>query len=120
MTMTKFFKILAIVFAVLFAWAAYVQHNDPDAIRWYAIYGMAALASLLFALNQLKLSWALFLFVFYLGFAIYTWPETFEGVTIGEGDIVNIERGREALGLLVASLVMAVFGTRIWMGSKTS
>ena len=120
MTMTKFFKILAIVFAVLFAWAAYVQHNDPDAMRWYAIYGMASLASILFALNQLKFVWALFLSGFYIGFAIYSWPAKFEGVTIGEGDIVNIERGREALGLLVASLVMAVYGIRIWMSRRAS
>ncbi len=118
--MNIFFKILGIVFAVLFAWAAYVQNNDPDAMRWYAIYGMAALASLLFALNQLKLMWAVFLFIFYLGFAIYSWPQKFEGVTIGEGDIVNIERGREALGLLVAALMMAIYGLRIWKRSKTS
>jgi len=118
--MNTFFKILGIVFAILFTWAAYVQNNDPDAMRWYAIYGMAALASLLFALNQLKLMWAVFLFLFYLGFAIFNWPDKFEGVTIGQGDIVNIERGREALGLLVAALMMAIYGLRIWKVSKTS
>jgi hypothetical protein len=118
--MNNFLKILGVVFAILFAWAAYVQNNDPDAMRWYAIYGMAALASLLFALNQLKLTWAVFLCVFYLGFAIYSWPEKFEGVTIGEGDIVNIERGREALGLLVAAVVMAIYSLRIWKTQKTS
>ena len=86
-----------------------VQYNDPDALRWYAIYGMAALASLLFGLGRLKPLWAVVLAVFYLGLTIYTWPEKFEGVTIGEGDIVNIERGREALGLLIAAVMMALY-----------
>lgn len=107
--MNKFLKILAFIFAALFVYAAIVQYNDPDAMKWYAIYGTAALASLLFALGKLRLLWAIVLAVFYLGFTWYTWPEKFEGVTIGEGDIVNIERGREALGLLIAGVMMIVY-----------
>ncbi|GMN08201.1 hypothetical protein MTsPCn5_35900 [Croceitalea sp. MTPC5] len=107
--MNKFLKILAFVFMALFSYAAVVQHNDPDAVKWYAIYGMAAFASLLFALGNLRLFWALLLAIFYFGLAIYTWPEKFEGVTIGEGDIVNIERGREALGLLIAGIAMSIY-----------
>lgn len=107
--MTKFFKIFAFVFAALFIYAAAVQYNDPDATKWYAIYGMAALASLLFAFGQLRTLWAIVLMIFYIGFAIYSWPEKFEGVTIGEGDIVNIEKGREALGMLISGVVMAVY-----------
>ncbi len=107
--MNKFLKILAFVFMALFSYAAVVQHNDPDAVRWYAIYGMAAFASLLFALGNLRFFWASLLAVFYFGFAIYTWPDKFEGVTIGEGDIVNIERGREALGLLIAGIAMSIY-----------
>lgn len=107
--MNKFLKILAFIFFALFIYAAVVQYNDPDAVKWYAIYGMAALASILFAFNQLRLTWAIVLSGFYIGLTIYTWPEKFEGVTIGEGDIVNIERGREALGLLIAGVVMAIY-----------
>ena len=102
-------KITAILFTGLFTYAAVVQYNDPDATKWYFIYGLAALASLLFALNKLKSYWAIVLFVFYLVFAIYTWPVKFEGVAIGEGDIVNIERGREALGLGIASVLMGIY-----------
>ncbi|NQZ45022.1 MAG: hypothetical protein HRT65_11970 [Flavobacteriaceae bacterium] len=114
--MNNFFKILGFVFTALFIYAAAVQYNDPDAYRWYVIYGMAALASLLFALNRMKLLWALFLFGFYLGMGIYNWPEKFEGFTIGEGDIVNIERGREAFGVLIAALLMGIYAVRIWKG----
>lgn len=107
--MNKFLRILAFVFAALFLYAAVVQYNDPDAIKWYAIYGTAALASLLFGFGKLRLMWAVILAIFYLGLTFYTWPEKFEGVTIGEGDIVNIERGREALGLLIAGIMMVLY-----------
>ena len=107
--MNKFLKILAFIFTAMFVYAAVVQYNDPDANKWYAIYGMAAFASLLFGLGKLRLMWSVVLAVFYLGFSFYTWPEKFEGVTIGEGDIVNIERGREALGLLIAGIMMAIY-----------
>lgn len=107
--MNKFLKIFAFVFAVLFIYAAAVQYNDPDATKWYAIYGMAALASVLFAFGQLRTLWAIILMTFYIGFAMYSWPEKFEGVTIGKGDIVNIEQGREALGMLISGLVMAIY-----------
>lgn len=107
--MKKFLKILAFIFAALFIYAAAVQYNDPDATKWYAIYGMAAFASILFGLGRLPLRWSIILAIFYLVFTAYTWPEKFEGVTIGEGDIVNIERGREALGLLIAGIMMALF-----------
>ncbi len=107
--MNNFLKILGFVLAVLFIWAAAVQYNDPDAFRWYVLYGVAALASILFALKQLKFFWALILFGFYIGFGIYNWPQQFEGVTIGEGDIVNIEKGREALGMIFAGVVMLFY-----------
>ncbi|AKA33988.1 transmembrane 220 family protein [Flagellimonas lutaonensis] len=111
--MNKIFKVLGVVFAALFIWAAVVQHNDPDSTRWYIIYGMAAFASLLFASENLRFMWAVILFLFYAGFTIYSWPEKFEGVTIGEGDIMNIERGREALGMAITALIMLLYAFRI-------
>lgn len=111
--MQTFFKLLSVVFAILFLWAAYVQYNDPDALLWYMVYGLAALASLLFYLKKLNFMVALILFVGYLIGAYVVWPIKFEGVSIGEGDITNIERGREALGLLIMSGVMLVYVLRI-------
>lgn len=111
--MKLFFKVFGFIFALLFAWAAFLQNNDGDAFQWYLVYGVAALASLLFALDRLKLLWALLLFGFYLVFSIVNWPETFEGVTIGEGDIVNVERGREALGMCITAGVMLVYALRL-------
>ncbi|MEM9000065.1 MAG: transmembrane 220 family protein [Bacteroidota bacterium] len=113
------FKTISLVFALFFVWAAVVQHNDQDAMQWYAIYGMAALASVLFALGRLKLLWAILLCVFYMVFAIYSWPKKFEGVSIGEGNIVNIERGREALGLIIAGILMLVYAIGIKFSKKS-
>ncbi len=107
------FKILALVFALLFIWAAYVQQNDPDALLWYAIYGVAALTSILFALGRLNFMTSAVLCVVYLVGTFLLWPDKFEGFTIGEGDIVNIERGREACGLLIVSVVLLIFALRI-------
>jgi len=117
--MKTFFKILGIVFAALFIYAVVVQYNDPDALMWYAIYGIAALASILFFMERLNLLSAVVLTIAYLIGVFVIWPEQFEGVTIGEGDIVNIERGREALGLLIVGVVMAVYAFRIRFVGKS-
>ena len=117
--MKSLFKILSLVFTILFIYAAVVQYNDPDAILWYAIYGIAAIASLLFFLGKMNYTMAALLCILYLVVTLWNWPAQFEGVTIGEGDIVNIEKGREALGTLIASLIMLLFALRIRFGNKS-
>jgi hypothetical protein len=52
------------------------------------------------------------LFIGYGIGAYLFWPDTFEGVTIGEGEINNIEHARESLGLLILAIVMLIFGFR--------
>ncbi len=111
--MKSFIRILPLLFTVLFVWGAYVQYNDPDALSWIAIYVVAALASLLFYLNKLPFLVALVLGIVYLILAISSWPDQFEGVTIGQGDIVNIERGREALGVLILSVVLFAYAIEL-------
>ncbi|MFK5973552.1 MAG: transmembrane 220 family protein [Flavobacteriaceae bacterium] len=103
------FNVLAAVFLVLFLYAVYVQNNDPDAMLWYLMYGVAAVASILFLIDKLPFAVAVALFVGYLVGVFMVWPEQFEGVSIGAGDITNIERGREALGLLIVAGVMLVY-----------
>ncbi len=117
--MKSLFKILSLVFTIMFIYAAVVQYNDPDAIMWYAIYGVAALASILFFLGKMNYNLAALLCILFLIGSLWNWPEQFEGLTIGEGDIVNIEKAREALGTLIASVVMLVYALRIRFGSKS-
>lgn len=117
--MKTLFKILSLAFTVLFVWGAVLQYNDPDAFMWYVIYGIAALASFLFFLGKINYLTVALLCVAYLIGVFWFWPEKFEGVEIGEGDIVNVERGREALGLLIMSLVMLMYAMRIRFGSSS-
>ncbi len=111
--MKIFFKIIGVIFTILFGWAAVLQNNDPDALLWYAIYGVAALGSLLFAVARLNFIAAVILCLAYLVGGFLSWPETFEGFEIGEGNIVNIELGREACGLLIVSVVFLAYALRI-------
>ncbi|MDH3699605.1 MAG: transmembrane 220 family protein [Flavobacteriaceae bacterium] len=110
--MKKFSKILALIFALLFTWAAFVQHNDPDALLWYANYGVAAGACLLFYFDRFHPALGIILAILYLIQTFLVWPDKFEGFTIGEGDIENIERGREAWGLLLSGLFMIFLSWR--------
>jgi hypothetical protein len=117
--MKNMFKILSLVFTLLFIWAAYVQYNDPDALLWYAIYGVAAAASLFFYLGKLNVTAAVLLSVIYFVSTLVMWPDQYEGVTIGNGDIENIERGRESLGLLIVALVMLLYAVRLRLVNKS-
>ncbi len=104
------FRYLAYVMAALFATCVALQHNDPDPIRWMAIYGVAMVLSALLPARRAAwiaaaivgggaLAWA--------GYLIYmTW-----GV-IGVGDLTRdmsvkggaVEEGREAGGLAIVAL----------------
>lgn len=107
--MSNFFKIFSLIFTCLFVYAVVVQYNDPDSILWFILYGVAALASILFYLKKLPLIGAIVLFIGYVIGAISFWPLKFEGYAIGEGDIKNIEMARESSGLLICAVVMLVF-----------
>jgi hypothetical protein len=110
--MKVFFKILAFAFGGYFVWAASVNANDQDATLWYFIYGAAVVASLLFIVNALpKMVYMILAVLFVIG-GILFWPETYEGLSIGGGDIKNIEEGREALGLGINALVMLLYWWR--------
>lgn len=108
--MYKFSRILSLVFAVLFVWAGILQYNDPDALLWYAIYGVAALACLLYYFKRFHPLLGLILGLIYLAETVMVWPEKWEGFEIGAGEIENIERAREAGGLLLAGLFMLYLG----------
>lgn len=111
--MKVFFAIFAAVFAVLFTWAAYLQNNDPHAFLWYLVYGAAALACVAFIAKKLNFLIAYLIAIAYLIGAFFSWPEQFQGVEIGSGDINNIEHAREALGLLINAAVLTILALRI-------
>ncbi|MDN3665217.1 transmembrane 220 family protein [Algibacter miyuki] len=116
--MNLFFKILGIVFGVLFVFGALVQYNDPDPLLWIILYAIAAAASFGYAANKVS---KMLLFAlgaaFLVGFFI-TYPETFEGFEIGKGTFKNVEEGREAYGLLLISIVLFLFGGFSYLRKK--
>jgi len=85
----------------LFLFAAILQYNDPDPIRWMAVYGLAAAACLLALFGRL---WTPPLAL--LALAGLVWAATLGVKVIGRQSLADSEEGREMLGLLL------VFG---WM-----
>ena len=112
--MQQALKIFAFIMALLFAWAAYVQINDPDSGTWIAVYGAAALGSLLFALGKLPSWLGLIMGIAFLAGAFLSWPDTYEGVRFGEREManLNIELGRESLGLGITALIFFLYSWR--------
>jgi len=102
------------VMAALFVFAAAVQYNDPDPLRWMAIYLAAAAACVLVLLDRLP-RWLPLL----VGLAALAWAATLAPHVLGRvglGEMVEawemkdvrVEEGREAYGLLIIVAWMAV------------
>ncbi|MCX2741139.1 transmembrane 220 family protein [Pontibacter anaerobius] len=100
-------KIAAILFGLMFLSFVVVQYNDPDPVIWMIIYGAAALLCFLSAAGKAPAPLLWVAAVLFAVGGIYMWPERFEGVSIGGGDIKNIEEARESLGLFLATLIFA-------------
>jgi len=117
--MDKAFKLFGGIFAILFLITAGLQHNDPDAFLWIAIYLVATLVTLGYVFNKVTFIIPAIASVLAIIGYFYLMPETFEGFTIGKGDIKNIEEAREAFGLLITAIVMFVFALRIRFKDKS-
>ena len=100
--------------AALFAFAAAVQYNDPDPLRWMAIYGLAMLACGLSLTGGLpRLLPAL------LGLIALVWAGTLAPGVVGRISVRElfqsygmltpaVEEGREMGGLLIVAVWMGV------------
>ena len=97
------FRIATAAAALFFAWSASLQANDPDPLRWLAIYGGAALLSTLAALpGALPLARpALALSVVAAGWAASIAPGV---IAAGAGTGTEVER--EIAGLVLVGVWM--------------
>ena len=111
--MGKCFDFLGWLFVILFSISAILQYNDPDALLWMAIYGLAMLVTLGFLFKKVPSQLPFVLGILGVFGFYYVLPEKFEGFAIGEGAIKNIEEAREAFGLLIIAVVMFVLALRI-------
>ena len=103
-------KIIAIVFGLLFLLFAVFQYNDPDPEVWVPIYGFAAMACLMAYVGVGRWWFFVIMSIIYVVAAVYQWPPAFEGFLFGEVGMrsLNIELAREAGGLAICAIVMAV------------
>jgi len=104
--------------AALFALAVVLQYNDPDPIRWMAIYGLAGLACLLALAGRLPRLAPVLLGLAALGWAATLAPGVVGRVSLGElfeSYVMKsepVEEAREMGGLLVVTAWMAVLALR--------
>jgi hypothetical protein len=100
--------------AVLFAFAAALQYNDPDPLRWMAMHGLAMLACGLALAGRLRR-----LLPALVGLGALVWAGTIAPSVVGRvslGELFQsygmlstaVEEGREMGGLLIVAAWMAV------------
>jgi len=106
------------VMLLLFALGAAVQLNDPDPVRWFAIYALAAAACLLSLLRRLHWALPAALCAVALGWSATLAPHVIGRVPFAdmfgawEMKNVGIEESRETYGLLIIAAWMAVLVLR--------
>ncbi|MBF0276952.1 MAG: transmembrane 220 family protein [SAR324 cluster bacterium] len=114
---SSLWKYLNIVMLVLFLLSVFVQYNDPDPLQWMAVYGLSALACLLYSINRLQwwvssgigtiaLTWA--------GFLVPQISDSTDEISVGaifgtvEMKTVGVELSRELGGLMIVACWMAL------------
>jgi hypothetical protein len=101
---------------VLFVYAAALQYNDPDPVRWAAIYLLAAAVCLLYIVG--RLSWYI---AWVIGLIALVWAGTIAPGVWGQVSLAQmfetwkmtnpvVEEAREMCGLLIVAGWMAVLG----------
>ena len=96
-------KLVAIAFTLAFAAAAALQLNDPDPVRWIAIYAAAALVSIATALRRAPPALHLG-----LGVVAVAWAARLLPTIVREAALTGSEMEREFGGLLLVALGMAL------------
>jgi len=119
------FRIASGLMALLLAFAAAVNFNDPDPVRWVAMYGVACAASIFVVVTgsvplavplivgAIALAWALGIASHVPGFDAYA--HMFD-----EWEMKNetVEEARETCGLLIVAVWMAAVALHSWSGPR--
>jgi hypothetical protein len=116
---SRYSQALDLLMTLLFAFAAALQYNDPDPLRWIAVYGVACALSLAVALGRrvpivmppavavVALAWAAR--IVFGGPAASEYGHMFDA---WEMKSPSVEEAREASGLLLVGAWMTVLGVR--------
>lgn len=103
----KIMRYIALLFAIVFLWFAYLQLNDPDSLWWVVIYLVPVYVSFRFFLQKKNNELLILLSILYTACALnsYLQISAWEGFfTEGSGmemKTVNQELAREVFGLLI-------------------
>jgi hypothetical protein len=111
------FRALNGVMAALFALAVLVQYNDPDPVRWMAIYGTACVVSMIVAgRGSAPLAVSSIVGVIALVWAVMSAPKSLDLYAhmfdSWEMKLLSVEEARETSGLLIVAVWMAVITWR--------
>jgi drug/metabolite transporter (DMT)-like permease len=125
--MNRALNIANYVMIAAFALSVLVQYNDPDPLRWMALYGAAAVACVLYATGRARWWFAAAVGVIALAWAIPLAPAVIGKTAFGEmfeaWEMKNerVEVSREMYGLLIVAAWMAVLTFAHWRrGAKPS
>src|SRR5436309_8511596 len=120
-------RVANVLMTGLFALAVAVQYNDPDPVRWMAIYGAACLVTLMVAIRgRAPLAAPVTVGLVAVAWCVY-WASTSRadlgtyGHMFDAWEMKNepIEEAREASGLLIISVWMAVVALRTRVKART-
>jgi hypothetical protein len=115
---SRIFRAANVAMAALFAFAAAVQYNDPDPLRWMALYLAAAAACVLAVLRRLPRFVPIAVGLVALAWAATLAPHVLGSVGLGEMveawemKDVRVEEGRETYGLLIVAAWMTVLALK--------
>jgi Transmembrane family 220, helix len=104
-------RIAKYVFMVIFIAFAIVQYNDPDPYLWIPVY-LFPVYLIFKSLTDLEIHRSfIYVAIAYIFWAINVFPPEWEGVLLNQGmKTLNIELGRESLGLATVAIVLIVLG----------
>jgi hypothetical protein len=119
------FRTVSGLMAALLAFAAAVNFNDPDPVRWVAIYGVACAVSIFAAATGTvpsAASAAIALVALVWGIALAARVPSLDVYThmFDEWEMTSptIEEAREACGLFIVAVWMAVVTAVGWHGAR--
>ena len=110
-------KILRILLSAIMVVFAYLQLNDPDALRWGLVYGVVAGLGVFGTVHQNYVRYAIS--IGYVALALWLFPDVYHGVGQMRVERPEIEQARESLGVLIAAGINAINAWLYYVESRT-
>ena len=111
---------LSALMCLAFLFSVVVQYNDPDPVRWMALYGSAALLSGLEIRRRVRPLWPIIVALVAATWAATLAPQVLGKVPFGamfaefEMHDQGVEESREMYGLLLVALWMGAIAVAAW------